>query len=51
MLTSLLIERADALVGCVEGSPEESELARLAELPERYEEKRWPLGRIPGGQG
>ena len=48
---SLLMERADALMGCVEGSPEEAELAALTDIIEAYENQRWPLGRIPGGKG
>jgi hypothetical protein len=47
----LLMDRADALMGCVEGSPEEAELASLTDIIEAYESQRWPLGRIPGGKG
>jgi hypothetical protein len=39
---------ADALMSCVEGSPEEAE---LIDIIEAYESQRWPLGRIPGGKG
>ena len=48
---ALLVERADALVGCVEGSPEEAELEALTDTIEAYERQRWPLGKIPGGKG
>jgi hypothetical protein len=47
----LLMERADALMGCTENSPEEIELAALTDVIEAYERQRWPLGRIPGGKG
>jgi hypothetical protein len=47
----LLMERADALMGCTENSPEEAELAALTDVIEAYERQRWPLGRIPGGKG
>ena len=46
-----LVERADELVGCLEGSPEEAELAEIANVREAYEAKRSPLGKIPGGKG
>jgi hypothetical protein len=48
---ALLIERADALMGCTEGSPEEAELATLTDAIEAYETVRWPDGKEPGGKG
>ena len=47
----LLMERADALMGCTENSPEEVELAALTDVIEAYERQRWPEGKIPGGKG
>jgi hypothetical protein len=47
----LLMERADALMGCTENSPEETELAALTDIIEAYQRQRWPAGRIPGGNG
>ncbi|HEX2336808.1 MAG TPA: hypothetical protein VHI72_10055 [Hyphomicrobiaceae bacterium] len=47
----LLTERADTLMGCTENSPEEAELAALADVIEAYERHRWPEGRILGGKG
>ena len=48
---ALLVERADALIGCSKGSLEEAELAALTDTIETYEWLRWPLGKIPGGKG
>ncbi len=48
---TLLVERADELVGCTEGSPEEAELERLTDVIEAYEAKRWPSGKTAGGKG
>ena len=47
----LLMERADAPMGCAEDSPEEAELSALTDMIEAYERQSWPLGRIPGGKG
>jgi hypothetical protein len=48
---ALLVTRADTLEGCTEGSPEEAELASLADAIEAYEAVRWPDGKAPGGKG
>jgi hypothetical protein len=37
----LLLDRTDALMGCVEGNPEEAEPAALADVIERYERHRF----------
>jgi len=48
---ALLVTRADALEGCTEGSPQEAELAALADAIEAYDAVRWPLGRTQDGKG
>ena len=45
---ALMIKRADELVGCTEGSPEEQELRTLTDAIEAYEAKRWPAGKPAG---
>ena len=50
-LHALLVLRADELVGCTEGSPEEAELEAIADAIEGYEAIRWPDGVIPGWKG
>lgn len=47
---ALLVRRADELEGCIEGSAEEAEFESIINAIEAYEEKRWPLGKIPGGR-
>jgi hypothetical protein len=51
LVHGLLMRRADALVGCTKGSPEEAELASIVDAIEKYEAKRWPDGKVPGGKG
>ncbi len=50
-LHGLLIQRADDMAGCTEGSPEEAELEAIADALEAYESRRWPRGKIAGGKG
>ena len=49
-LHALLVLRADELVDCTEGSPEEAELESIADAIEGYEAIRWPDGKAPGGK-
>jgi hypothetical protein len=48
---ALLVEKADALDGCAEGSPEAREREAIADALEAYEAKRWPAGKEYGGKG
>jgi hypothetical protein len=48
---ALLVQRADKLEGCTEGSEEAIELELIADAAECYEAKRWPKGYEPGGKG
>jgi hypothetical protein len=48
---ALLVKRADELVSCVGGSPDEAELTSLVEVIEAYEAQRWPEGKIQSGKG
>lgn len=48
---ALLTERADKLVGALEGWADEEELAAIGEVVEAYEAVRWPEGKAPGGKG
>ena len=42
-MRSLLQERAEELAGCIEGSPEEAALARLADALDAYDKARHEL--------
>ena len=48
---ALLIARADALIGCTDGSVDQDELEAIGEALEAYEGRRWPQGMADGGKG
>jgi hypothetical protein len=48
---ALLVQRADQLEGCIEGSAEEQEFWAIVSAIDAYEQKRWPEGKIPDGKG
>jgi hypothetical protein len=47
----MLVQRADQLEGCIEGSAEEQEYSAIVSAIDAYERKRWPEGKIAGGKG
>ena len=47
----LLVQRADALIGCTDGSADQDELEAIGEAIEAYEAVRWPDGKVNGGKG
>jgi len=47
----VLVQRADALEGCLEGSEEEVELTAITDAIEAGEAVHWPLGRTQDGKG
>lgn len=48
---SLLVQRADALIGCTDGSTDQEELEAIGEAIEAYEAVRWPNGTVSAGNG
>jgi hypothetical protein len=50
-MLAMLMQRADELDGCAEGSEEEAELIAIAGAIEAYETRRWPNGKEQGGKG
>jgi hypothetical protein len=51
VMHGVLVERADALEGCTDGSDVEAELKRIVDAVEAYEAVRWPEGKELGGKG
>ena len=50
-LHALLVERADEIGGCPDGSEDDAELKSIVDSLEAYEAKRWPSGRETAGKG
>ena len=51
VMHGVLVQRADALDGCIEGSEEERKLLAITDAIGVYEAVRWPTGKIAGGKG
>ena len=49
-LHNLLVQRADTLISCADGSADRDELEAIGEAIEAYERVRWPDGKIDGGK-
>ena len=49
-LHALLIDRADGLIGCPDGSADQDELVAIGEALEAYEGRRWPQGWTDDGK-
>ena len=47
----LLVQRADALIGCTDASADQDELEAIGEAIKAYEAVRWPDGKVDGGKG
>jgi hypothetical protein len=50
-LHQLLVQRADTLIGCTDGSADQDELEAIGQALEAYETVRWPKGKADGGKG
>ena len=47
---SLLVQRADTLIGCTDGSADQDELEAIGEVIEAYEAVRWPDVKVDEGK-
>lgn len=50
-LHHLLVQRADTLIGCTDGSADQDEREATGEAIEAYEAVRWSDGKVDGGMG
>ena len=50
-LHALLMDRVEALAGCIEDPLEEDEPGRDCRGPGGLEVRRWPRGKVEGGKG
>jgi hypothetical protein len=48
---SLLVQRADVLIGCTDSSPDQEELEAIGEVIKACEALRWPDGKTDDGKG
>jgi hypothetical protein len=48
---SLLVQRADVLIGCTDSSADQEELEAIGEVIKACEALRWPDGKTDDGKG